>query len=218
MATQRKQRVDAFRAGIQVGDREDADSTLFRVLFGIPAQIQIELALEITRRFLPVFRKNHPEHTAAVAWAESVLGDLGAYYDARGVEVSDPPEKDAGGDASFWYALYALLDAVSYAKQGKLHRVTPACCTALIWAVGARSANIWYADDPDAVQAWNDGHGEPLLGRGEHENLACLAVTKREWLIVADWLEQRQVGDYPEADEDERERWLAWWQERECLL
>ncbi len=132
--------------------------------------------------------------------------------------MSDAPEKDAGGDASFWYALYALLDAVSYANQDNLHKVTPACCTALIWAVGARAANVWHADDPEAARAFEIRDREALTGRTVHHNAASQAVKKREWLIVADWLEEHQVGDYPETDDAERETWFEWWQDRECLL
>jgi hypothetical protein len=218
MAYPRKQRLAAFREKVLSGSSEEADGHLFRLLFGLPAQVQLELALTTTRRFLPIFRANHPEDSPEVAWPETVLSDLDAYYREHGVEVLDAPEKDAGGDASFWYALYALLDAVSYANQDNVHKVTPACCTALIWAVGARAANVRYADDSEAVRAFESGDREALAGRSMHHNVASQAVKKREWLLVADWLEEHQVGDYPEAgdvDEAEREKWFEWWQDRE---
>ncbi|WP_428268227.1 hypothetical protein [Haliangium sp.] len=214
MSSPRQQRLRRFRDAILADEREEAHDTLFRVLYGLPADVQIDLARALTARFLPIFRANHPE----VTWPETVLVDLHAYYSEHGQALYDEPEDSFGGDMSFHYALYALLRALSHAEESHLYRVTPACCTALLWAVAARARNVWHADDPEAVQAFELRDREALAGRTMHDNVASRAVTKREWLIVADWLDEHQIGDYPEADEDERERWLAWWQERECLL
>lgn len=218
LMSSRRQQPGAFREYILAGNREEARNHLFRALYGVPAEVQIGLARRMTARFLPIFRANHPEDTLEATWPETVLDDLDGYHDEHERTVENEPANSFGGDMSFRFALYALLDAVSYSRQGNLARVTPACCTALLAAVSARAANVWHADDPEGVQAWHDGDYEALAGRGEHDNVASVAVTRREWLIVADWLEEHQVGDYPEADEAEREQWFEWWQERECQL
>ena len=217
MSSSRQQRLLEFREAILAGKRDEADSLLFRVLYSLPAELQIGLARDTTARFLPIFHANHPN----VTWPKTVLDDLHAYYSENEQALYDEPENSFGGDMSFNYALYALLRALSHAEKGNLPQVTPACCTALIWAVSARARNVWHADDPAAVRAFEERDREALAGRSMHHNVAALAVKKREWLLVADWLEEHQVGDYPETDEvgaAEREKWFEWWLDRECLL
>ena len=197
------------------GDREEAGDHLFRLLYGLPADMQIGLARHMTARFLPVFRANHP----GLIWPESVINDLDGYYREHEQGLPDEPENSCGGVPSFVFTLYALLRAWSYAQQNNLPRVTPACCTAVIHAAFARVLNVWHADDPEAVQAFNNRDREALAGRTAHHNVASQAVKKREWLLAADWLEARGVGSYPDAeDEAEREHWFEWWKDRECLL
>ena len=85
-------------------------------------------------------------------------------------------------------------------------------------AVSARGSNVWHADDPEAVRAFEERDWEALAGRRVHHNVASRAVEKREWLIVADWLEAHGAGAYPDTEDPERETWFAWWQDRECNL
>lgn len=217
MASLRQQRLAQFREAILAGERQ-SNAYLFRLLYGLPAEVQIALLCDMTTRFLPIFRANHPGVTPATTWPETVLADPNGYYDEHERAVEDEPEDSFGGDMSFRFALYALLDAVSYAKQGTLPRVTPACCTGLGAAVSAHADNVWHADDPEAVQAFATRDREALAGRTAHHNVASRAVTKREWLLVADWLEARDVGSYPDTEDAEREKWFEWWQDRECQL
>ncbi|WP_428265451.1 hypothetical protein [Haliangium sp.] len=61
-------------------------------------------------------------------------------------------------------------------------------------------------------------HTKIWQGRTPRFNVASQAVAKREWLIVADWLDEHHVGNQPDTEDTEREATLAWWKERECLL
>ncbi|WP_428269826.1 hypothetical protein [Haliangium sp.] len=213
MATARRQGLMWFREALEDGRRDDADVALFRLLYGLSAEVQIGLARDMTARFLPIFRANHPD----VDWPVKVLDDLDAHFREHEQGLPEEPPDCSGGDPAFMYALYALLRALSYAKQGELPRVTPACCTALAQATHARARNVWHADDPEAVQAFDDDDWERLHGRSMHDNVAAQAVRKREWLLVADWLEARVAAealDAPVMDEPACEQWLAWWQER----
>ncbi|WP_428269582.1 hypothetical protein [Haliangium sp.] len=176
--------------------------------------MQIGLARDTTARFLPIFRVNHPD----ITWPDILLSDLDGYYDEHEQGMPDDSDAYAGGDAAFDFALCALLRAKAYAKEGNLPRVTPACCTALIAAVSARATNVWHADDPEAVRAFEVRDAEALAGRTVHDNVASQAVKKREWQMVAEWLERHRVGDYPDTQDAERERWFEWWLEREGLL
>lgn len=219
MSTSREQRLVEFREAVLAGRREETSDLLFRILYRLPATMQIELVRYMTSRFLPVFRAHHPEDTYEVAAPAMVLDDLARYYQEHEQGLPDEPENSFGGDPSFRYALYALLRAWTYAQQGDLPRVTPACCTGLIWAIAARANNVWHADDPEAVRAWEENDWETLAGRDVHDNMAAQAVRKREWLIVADWLEAQGVVEFPiSEDAAERETWFAWWKDRECNL
>ncbi|WP_428263089.1 hypothetical protein [Haliangium sp.] len=104
------------------------------------------------------------------------------------------------------------------AEQGLL---TAAGCAILINVVNAWAANVWRADEPEVVRAFETDDDEGWQGRTSYFNVASQAVTRREWLIVADWLDEHGVGDFPDTpaeDEPDCERWLAWWQDREYLL
>lgn len=209
----RQQRLTAFRQDILAG-KQGSDEHLFRVLFGLSPGLQIELARRTIERFSPIYKAHHPE----AIWVQEILKGVDEYFHSHGKGLPEEPETTYGGDPEFRYALHGLSDAWSYAQQDNVAKVTTACCTSLIWAISARASNVWYADDPEAAQAFESGEREACRGRGPRSNVAALAVKKREWLLVADWLEEHQVGDYPEADEAEREKWFEWWLDRECNL
>lgn len=213
MSSLREQRLAQFRSDILAGKR-DSNNNLFRILYGLSPEIQIELARDMTARFLPIYREHHPD----VAWPGTILDGVEEYFNATGEGLPEEPEETFGGDAELYNCLYGLSDAWSYSKKNDFAKVTSACCTTLIWAVAARAANVWHADDPEAARALQVGDQDTWQGRAPRFNVASRAVVKREWLIVADWLEERDVGSYPDTEDSECEKALARWQDREYLL
>ncbi len=213
MSPSRQRRLTAFRTDITAG-KPRSDEHLFGVLFGLPADLQRELARHMVARFSPIYETHHPQ----AAWVQELLAGVDEYFSANGKGLAEEPETTYGGDPEFRYALHGLSDAWSYARDGNLAKVCTACCTSLIWAISARASNVWYADDPEAARGFERGDREACRGRGPRSNVAAVAVAQREWLLVADWLEEHQAGDYPQADDDERGKWFEWWQERECNL
>ncbi|MEM9490747.1 MAG: hypothetical protein AAGC55_16485 [Myxococcota bacterium] len=213
MTAMRQRYLDQFRQGILAGKSSSKDD-LFRLLYGLPPWQEIELARHMTARFLPIYRVHHP----TVAWPEMLLGDVDRYFSEDGEGLPDEPQPERSGDTEFYYCLHGLSDAWSYVGRGDLGKVTTACCTVLIWAVGARAANVWYADDPEAAHAFQIGDRETWRGRTPHHNVASRAVTRREWLVAMDWLAERDIGSLPESEDSERETLLAWWKDRECTL
>ncbi|WP_428263091.1 hypothetical protein [Haliangium sp.] len=217
MTSLRRQRIIRFRQDILAGERGSHD-TLFRLLYGIPAEAQIELARHMTARYLPLFRS----HRSDLRWVEDVLSDVDAYFSPDGRGFPEPPPDDiVQGDNQFMTAVFGLDHAWRHAHRGEQGQLTAVCCAILRNVVNAWAANVWRADEPHIVEAFEAGDRETARGHGPHVNVASVAVTRREWLIVADWLDEHGVGDFPDTpaeDEPDCERWLAWWQDREYLL
>lgn len=209
----RAQRVGELRRGVSIGERASHD-LLFRIVYGIPIDVQIGLARYMTARFLPIYLAHHP----GILWPHKVLTDIDEYFSENGQFLPEAPEDGSGGVARFRFCLYGLLRAVSYALENNSAKVTAACCTTLIWAVNARADNVWYADDPEAASAFEADDWEAYRERTSRFNAASQAVTRREWLIVCDWLDEHEVGTYPDSEHPKCEEVLAWWQDRECLL
>jgi hypothetical protein len=59
---------------------------------------------------------------------------------------------------------------------------------------------------------------DTLAGRTMHDNVASRAVEKREWLLMADWLDAHHAGSGPDTEDAGRETWFQWWKDRECDL
>ncbi|WP_428268070.1 hypothetical protein [Haliangium sp.] len=215
--TARKERLRELAEASSACDRARIDASLFRALYGLPADMQLELARVTIARFLPIFLTHYPD----VTWVVPLVEDPEAYYREHEQGMPLWPEMLLCADASFDFALCALLRAWSYVDKNELPRVTPACCTAVIWAIGARATNAWHADEPEVRAAFVRRDRGAFAGLTEDDNAAGRAVKQREWLLVVDWLEAHAADDYPELDEAgraERDRWFEWWMDRECLL
>ena len=183
----------------------------FKILYGLPADLQIRLACFMMRRYLPIFEfKNH-----RVKWPRRLLNDVTQWVTTHGREVPEEPEKADAADAAFLYSFDALL--LAYAYPNDAYTLSSSCVVAVDSTINARETNTWIYDDPEAYQMWEQG--ELLPGRSALENPGAVALSKREWQLVAQWLEQEQVWSYPdESDFEQIEQQLSRWMEREMLL
>ncbi len=183
----------------------------FKILYGLSPDLQIRLVSFMMRRYLPIFEfKNN-----RVKWPRHLLNDVGQWVKTHEREVPEQPDNADAADAAFSYCFDALLLAYTY--QNDPFTLTSSCIVAIDSAINARETNTWIYDDPEAYQMWEQG--VLLPGRTALDNPGAIAVSKREWQQVTQWLEQEHVVNHPdEEDIEQMEQKLVDWMEREMLL
>lgn len=184
----------------------------FKILYGLPAPLQIDFARFMMSRYLPIFESKWEK----IKWPRQILSDVAHWADVHGRDVPEEPERADAADAAFSFAFDGLLLAYTY--QTHDFTLTSSSVFAIDSAINARETNLWIADDPEAYQMWDEGEWLPP-GRSALENSAVIAISKREWQLVAKWLEEEEVWNYPDSVDCSRmEEELACWVEREMLL
>lgn len=184
----------------------------FKILYGLPANLQMRLACFVMSRYLPIFESKWKD----ITWPRQILNNIAQWADVHGRDVPEEPETADAADAAFSFAFDGLL--LAYAHQNHDFTLTSSSVFAIDSAINARETNVWMADDPEAYQMWEEGEWLPP-GHTALENAAAMAVSKREWQLVAKWLQQEEVWNYPDnVDCDQMEEELACWLEREMLL
>jgi len=218
-------------------------SLTFKIMYGLPDELQFRAAFHMCERYLPIFEKKQPSSS----WARQLIGDLDAWFRAERDSTPEIPDDSDSADTSYQYGFTNLLVGYHY-------RDDPACLTAgvcgmILHVVNARAQNVFLADDPiaarierekDAYHRMKDAHHrnedgtyredeedyppEPGyfndLWKSEHsasDNVVFLAVYCRECLHLAEWLGAQEVWKYPEPDDLEAMKLgLKRWEEGEC--
>ncbi|MBI1925452.1 hypothetical protein HYR99_14520 [Candidatus Poribacteria bacterium] len=190
---------------------EQCAEICFSLLYGIPSDTQVRLACTMISRYLPIFKARWP----AITWPEHILNGMEQWIEQFGREVPEEPDAVNPADAAFLFCFDALLLALVYRTHHAI--LTSSCVAAINSAITARAANVWSADDPEAVKMW-EAHGY-CPGRSLVENSAAVAVTEGEWRVVAKWLSDEEGKTLPnEVNLDEVEQALAHWKQHEMLL
>lgn len=192
---------------------EDFYSPLFQIMYGLPMELQLRLAVHMGERYLPIYETKWPN----VTWPRTILGDLDAWFRAEGEATPDEPDDADSADAGFQTGLRNLVRAYYY-------RDDPACltsgtCAMIHEVISVRAENVFLADDAVAARlekeerAWSrlDSRHRPPAPEHfeerwlpEHElfdNVAFQAVYRRERLHVVEWLRAEAVWKYPEPDD-----------------
>lgn len=202
---------------------ESAGESCFKVLYGLPPDLQIEASCFMMRRYLPIFERKFPR----VPWPRQVLDNPYDWVAAHGREVDS--SYFGMGEGVFESSFDALVAAIYYASRSE--SLTSCCVTALKEAIVARMEKVWMADDPEAIEIWL-AHYDPneenrigleeflhrFEGRSSVENVAAIAVRIREWNHVVSWLIDRRVSDYSPANPDDLARDLTIWKERGMFI
>jgi hypothetical protein len=220
----RKQLLTDLTQAIAAHSREHCLQLCFKILYGLPAEIQIELACFVVRRYLPIFETHWPD----VAWPRQLLNNPEQGFEEIGWEIPVEPQEVGPADATFLSSIDGLQLACS--SQADPGRLASSCTYAIDTGIQARANNVWMADDPPAVSMWsqlasaNDMDDmEQLLkefeGRSVTRNVASLAVRTREWKLVAEWLSAKEIWTHPDStDTKQKEQYLTEWKTREFLL
>jgi hypothetical protein len=189
---------------------ERCSELYFRIVYGLPAELQIELARLASSGYLPIFESKWSN----VKWPRQLLSDVGQWVAQHARQLPNEPEDTDPADASFLSSLDPILLAAMYSDDR--FTVTSSCSAAVNFAIGAFQTNVWMVDDPEALRMWQEQ--EYLIGRSVVDNVAAMAVGQREWSKVAARLNEREVWKEPsEIDEQEIEKALARWMDIEML-
>jgi hypothetical protein len=184
----------------------------FKILYGLPQAVQIELTCFMMRRYLPIFESKWPD----IKWLQQLLNNVALWVKDFGRSVPEEPVKSDPADTAFLFCFDALLLAYCYRANQMI--LTSSCACAINSAISARKTNVWIADDPEGLTMWR-GQGY-FPGRSVNENAAAIAVEKREWKVVSQWLRgEKEIWIHPEtAPLGEIEKALTIWKEHEMLL
>jgi hypothetical protein len=184
----------------------------FRILYGLPAQIQIELACFMIRRYLPLLKAADIN----LEWLPVLLNDVGKWVEEFGQVL--PLREDTfrkPGQGQLGTGLGALMEAYYYRNDP--FALTHSAIYAAMSSIHARATTIWAADDPEAVEMCQT----PPFPRERTAlwNVASIAVSQREWQFVGEWLKRERVWTYPDkVDIEKMEYELAAWLNAQCLL
>ncbi|HAZ43749.1 MAG TPA: hypothetical protein DDW76_27645 [Cyanobacteria bacterium UBA11369] len=192
-------------------------SGYFRVIYGLPFQLQIGLAVFMVGRYLPLFEKREPY----IRWPRIMLDDVAQWVEENGRCISSSGKFEDPFDSAFRNSFDGLVAAYYYRYNPFI--LTSACIYTVSSAINARRCNVWAADDPEAVEIWKKRSDNPEIylepERQVSNNLAAVAVTRREWQAVGEWLWQQEVWNYPdEVNIEEMEDYLNYWTSNETIL
>ena len=203
----------------------------FQSMYGLPWELQLRAACFIMGHYLRIFETKWPE----AAWARTLINNVPDWHEQHGREVPDSPGHLDLADAAYMFCFDAVLFAYHY--RDDLAVLAAASCCAISHAIQARSLNIWVADDPKGTFLQSkymdlDHTGEVYTPTGplcaerrislKHQpenNVAYVAVARREWSKMSAWLTAEAVGDHVDlGDPDVVARALKRWEEHEFLL
>jgi len=185
----------------------------FRILYGLPFDIQAGISVGMVSRFLEIFENRF----SGVMWPRMILNEPIKKIAESGRDIPQEPSRLRPADAAFMRSLDAVLLAYSDRDDDAIGTTSLVC--AIDYAIEARRSNVWEADSPSAVQRWKSGKTIPGDGTSLCENAASIAVAAREWNLVAEEMSAKIANDLADTvDIDKMEEILGAWKEREMSL
>lgn len=184
---------------------------LFRILYGLPTETGIELAVEYLSRFLPVFQYRWP----LIGWPFSILNDPYEWVRRHGCSIGWTPDLSPPGYTAYVYGFDALVNAIFH--QNDRGCAASSCAIAITQARSAMRGNVWEADDPIAVDLWRKG--EVPLDRTSFKNVGAVAVALREWNSLISCIDNEENGrKFDSQSALSAEAYLDRWRDSEFLL
>jgi hypothetical protein len=202
--------LDNLERAVKTASRLKQTEECFRILYVLPADAQLDLALFMVKRYLPVFLAHKPK----TLWVEQLLGNPENWLRENAQTIPDLRGRVRIGDTFFIYALYDLLFAFN--RKDRPLQLTSACCSAIKNAISARMGNVWESDDPEAVKLWQT-HPLELQGKTMFDNPASLAVASREWQILIESLRKIPLPEDSYISEEKMKEYFQLWKDNEFL-
>jgi len=218
--------LDVYEIGQGI-DQFQCLESCFRILYGLPVEVQVAVGERMLSRYLPIFEARWPECKEA----DATLQLISNWLECRILPEEDPPQIPGSVYEGRYAEALRCLWLACRSAAGPSLEVTSLVVFAITQCIEQRMENVWAADDPVAAVAWDaqeeliekvmvPGHlqvqerrdskalaaalEEFLEGRGFYDNIPAKAVEWREWRLLADWLEE-MVDRYPELSETETE-------------
>lgn len=203
---QRRQKLlDDIIEGINDPYGDICTQNCFRVLYGLPAELQIELACFMMFRYLPIFEKKYPQ----IAVPRQIISNISKYIEQFGRSVDMRGVESFTAEVSYVRSCDGVL--LAYCYQHDPFTVTSSCACAIGAVINARRTNVWEADDPEAWEMTKQKR-YPLKERLPIYNAAAYAVFAREWEEVVEWLRRQEVSNYcDEVNLGLMEQQLEYW-------
>ena len=198
-----------------VADERPLDShteLVFRILFGLPSEVEIQLVVDSLSRFLSVFQTRWPH----VRWPSMILKDPVHWVKLHSRDRAELANLDRLADATYSYAFDALLNAVSYASDRGC--VASSCSIALTQLRMAFALELWEGDDPQGVQLWREN--KVVIGRRLLDNDRSRSIARQEWRFLISRLESEEIAEkfQPENEADVSAYLNRWRETSEYLL
>ncbi|WP_437669822.1 hypothetical protein [Sorangium sp. So ce131] len=201
-------------------DWDAVPGAFFRLLYGLPATLQLDAARFPMRRYLRAFEERWP----GITWPSHLLADTAAWLTQNHLALPDEPGETGPADAAFLEGCDALVVAVS--RQEEPGVLTSSCVYCADRGIDAHFVAVWEQDDPEAVRLWAgqaDLQGQDLAslleGRTALDNEAARRTRRAEWLALVEFLDQQAVAAAPGvADVARMERDLQRWADQEYSL
>ncbi|MEA5514771.1 hypothetical protein [Nodularia sp. UHCC 0506] len=203
---QRRQKLlDDIIASIDDPYGDTCMNNCFRVLYGLPTDLQLELTYFMMLRYLTIFERKYPEITVP----RQIISDISKYFETFGRGVDMRTVKSFTAEGLYVTSCHGVL--LAYSHQNDLFTVTSSCTCAIQSVIDARRDNVWEADDPEAWEKTQKREYVPKE-RMPVFNAAGYAVFAREWEEVVKWLREKEIWNYPdEVNLELIERQLEYW-------
>lgn len=177
---------------------------LFLILWELPIEVQIEIAVATAEMYLPRFERKHPTLTRLRELFER------ARSGAPRPSVFEVDEwrltlQRHGADEADLALHGAACDLAEARNEGAAPiTVTSGCVAATQDAIASGWREAWAASDPVAVEAWRARHRDPLDAAADARDLrdpwnngAVLATFQAGWETVVATLRAAELGQYP---------------------
>jgi hypothetical protein len=208
----RKDLTKSLNTAINSQDWNLCAEICFKIIMGLPSELQIELCNSLLNGYLVIFEKRNPK----IKWPRKVLNNPQQWAKKYFQDFPVVSNKLCVPDSIFIFCLDPFM--LAHWHNNNDVAVT-SCCACLIYnSICARSYNVWLADDP---AAFNKDGSKLISSRniGLFENDASVAILKREWLKIANWLNKKKIWLYSDnANINELNKIIKKWREKEMLM
>lgn len=182
--------------------------TCFRLLYGLNANVLIDLCLYAIKQYLPIFKEKYPSTT----WPEEILTDIKKYINRFGRGVPNEPLDLNIADSSFLLSFDALLLACTYKSNQCI--LTSSCTFTINSVVMAKGCAMLISQNAVDLQGLENCRN---ACRQIFDSEIFKATKVKEWNKIVEWLVNKDSLK-SEYNTDGLEICLKYWKQGEMSL